>query len=214
MKRLLFSNSPTPDLTVWAKEGEETSLAKKFGLNLILQGFTNPANNAAEEYAFCRKTPGVTVMPVLANGNLVITRTFKQGINAIVWEFPAGRKPKNATATDQAQAELSEESGLIAGTMISLGRTCVAPRKFDTYEELFVATNCAMGEPKPEPGEILEVYEIDIIEFWHKVFSSEEIVSGFSEMVAARATAMRFIPMISDETLEDYRMHAGNYGYK
>lgn len=131
----------------------------------------------------------MTVVPVLVNGNWVITITFKQGSNSVVWEFPAGRKPKNVSAVDQARDELSEESGMIAGEMISLGRTCVSLSKFDTYEELCVAINCTLGKPKHGPGEILEVYEIAPGEFW-KLVGAGEIVSGFSEIAAVRAVDM------------------------
>lgn len=193
MKKL-FSNSPTPELKPWEKTGEETKLAGKFGLSLILQEFINPTTKGATEvYAFVRKAPGVTVVPVLANGNLIITRTFKQGANRIVWEFPAGWKPKNTTSTGQAMAELSEESGLTGGVMMYLGCASVAPRKFDTYEELFVAINCTVGEPKPEPGELLEVYEMTPEELWAIIRKHDGSFSGFSEMAAMRAADGGFI---------------------
>ncbi|MFZ2187996.1 MAG: NUDIX hydrolase [Candidatus Moraniibacteriota bacterium] len=186
MTNKLYTNSPTPELTVWGKTGNETKLAGKFGLSLISQNFTDPSSGKDDEYVFCRKAPGVTVVPVLPNGDWIITRTFKQGANAIVWEFPAGRKPKDVSATDQAKVELTEESGLIAGQMVYLGRTCVAPRKFDTYEDLFVALNCTLGTPKPGAGELLEVHQITAGEFW-KLIGSGQFVSGFSEIAAVRA---------------------------
>lgn len=188
----LFTNSPTPEITAWAKVGEETILAKKFGLALVSQKFVNPAvTEASEEYAFCRKAPGVTVVPVLPNGNLIITKTFKQGSNTLIWEFPAGRKPKGVVADDQARAELSEESGLVPSKMVYLGRVTVAPRKLDTYEDLFVALNCTVGEPKPGPGEILEVYELTPTEFWSLTMNG--LVSGFSEIAAGRAATNGYI---------------------
>lgn len=187
-----FTNSSTPELAIWPKVGQETKLAGKFGLSLISQNFKDPSTEKDEEYVFCRKAPGVTVVPVLPNGNLIITKTFKQGANAIVWEFPAGRMPKDVSATDQASAELAGESGLTTGQMIYLGRTCVAPRKFDTYEELFVAIDCVVGTPKPSAGEILEVYELSPEEFW-ELIESGEFVSGFSEMAANRAVSKGFI---------------------
>ncbi len=183
----LFSNSPGKEVSSWAKEGEESKLAGKFGLGLIMQSFINPETNQSEEYAFCRKAAGVTVVPVLANGNLVITRTFKQGTNQVVWEFPAGRKPKEVAATDQAGAELAEETGLTAGEMIYLGRACVAPRKFDTHEDLFVAVECTMGTPNPGPGEILEVWEMTRDELFEILKKYDGSFSGFSEMALMRA---------------------------
>lgn len=177
-----------PSIEGWKKEGEETKLAGKPGISIITQNFTNPETDKSEEYAFCRKAPGVTVMPILSNGNIIITRTFKHGLNRVVWEFPAGRKPKNVSVANQASAELSEESGLITGRMVYLGCACVAPRKFDTYEDLFVALDCKLGKPHPEPGEILEVYEITPEELWEIIRKYDGSLSGFSEIAAMRAT--------------------------
>lgn len=191
--KLIFTNSSVSRIVSWEKKGEETKLAGKFGVNLISQNFTNPETQMQEEYTFCRKAPGVTVLPILSNGNIVITRTFKHGSNRIVWEFPAGRKPKDVESTHQAKAELSEESGLIAGRMVYLGRACVAPRKFDTYEDLFVALDCELGKPKPEPGEILEVYEITPEELWEIIKAYDGSFSGFSEMASMRAIEAGFI---------------------
>ena len=97
MKKLLFSNSPTSDIESWQKVGEESKLAGKYGLSLISQQFLDPRAEEPTEYVFCRKALGFTVVPVLTNGNLVITRTFKHGTNKIVWEFPAGMKMSGET---------------------------------------------------------------------------------------------------------------------
>lgn len=191
--KMIFSNSTMRGVIPWAKTEGEGILAKKFGVALISQTFINPETQGAEEYIFCRKVPGVTIVPVLANGNLVVTRQFKQGLNTVIWEFPAGRKPKNISTTNQAKAELSEESGLIAGKMIHLGRACVAPRKLDSYEDLFVALDCEVSKPSPLPGEILDVYEMTPEELWKIIKLYDGSFSGFSEMAAMRAAEEGFL---------------------
>lgn len=188
---VVFSNSPTPEIAEWARDGDETVLAKKFGLALVSQHFRHPITGKSEEYAYCRKTPGVTVVPVLTDGTLVITRTFKQGNGLVVWEFPAGRMSKESTADAQARAELAEESGVTPMDMVSLGIVCVAPRKFATKEALFVALDCVLGTPNPEPGEILQVCVVTTDEFWELALEGK--VSGFSELAAHRAAATGYI---------------------
>lgn len=191
--KLLYTNAQGSEITAWSKDGGEEILAKKFGLALVVQNFLDPRTQVAAPYAFCRKTPGVTVVPVLTNGDVVVTRTFKQGSNAVVWEFPAGRRPKDVAAEDQAKAELSEESGLVAGKMIYLGRACVAPRKFDTYEDLFVAIECTVGTPKPGEDEILEVYQMTPEELWEIIQQNNGSFSGFSELAVRRAGERGYI---------------------
>jgi ADP-ribose pyrophosphatase len=195
----LYSNSPIPGSVMpWSKTGEEVKLAGKFGVNLISQGFTNPKTGEVDQYVFCRKGLGFTVVPVLVNGNMVVTRTFKHGVNRVVWEFPAGMKMSNqekGTPFDLAKVELSEESGLRAGKVVYLGTTSTAPRKIDTAEHLYLALGCTVLEqgPTPEKNEILEVWELSIEELWGLIRLHDGSFSGFSEMAAMRAADLGLI---------------------
>lgn len=196
----IFTNSPTDELMPWQKVGEEMKVAGKYGVALIQQLFKNPATGMSEEFWFCRKNPidrpGYTVLPILENGNLVITRTFKHGVNRVVWEFPAGFTEKGVAADTLAPVKLSEESGLGSERIIPLGVTIVAPRKYDTYEALFVALDCVKLDrgPMPKDNNILELWELSPQEFWTIVAKADGTVSGFSEMAAWRSVALGHIP--------------------
>lgn len=199
MKRI-FTNSPTDELLPWETVGEEEKIAGKFGVTLIKKFFRNPHTSEPEEFWFCRKNPvdrpGYTVLPILENGNLLITRTFKHGVDRVVWEFPAGFTEKGVTADALAPVKLSEESGLSSDRIIPLGVTIVAPRKYDTYEALFVALGCQKreGGPQPKDNNILELWELSAQEFWTIVGKADGFVSGFSEMAAWRAAALGYLP--------------------
>ena len=178
----------------WELEGEENVLAKKHGLSLISQRFINPKTAISDEYTFCTKEPGVTVVPILSDGNLVITRQFKQGSGKVFWEFPAGQLPKGGLSDDQAVAELKEESGLTAGKMVELGiASAGGPRKNKTHEYLFVALNCSISEPKPDPDEILEVFKISPGELWELIRTADGSLSAYSEMAFMRAVDRGFV---------------------
>jgi len=195
MKKI-FTNSPTPEITAWKKVSEETKLAGKYGLSLISQEFVNPLTEETEEYVFCRKAIGITIVPVLSNGNIMITRTFKHGKNAIFWEFPAGMNMSGKeTPLQMAQVELAEESGLHSGKVIYLGSTSTGPRKFDTVEHLYLALDCEIlpGGPSPSKGEILEVFELTPEELWGIIRQGDGSFSGFSELAIQRAADKGYI---------------------
>ena len=193
----LFSNVSDKGMK-WLKSGDEVVLAKGHGVALVNQDFVHPLTGAVETYDFCRKSNGVTVLPLLRNGNIVVTSQFKQGADRLVWEFPAGMKakPKDDSASE-AHIELKEESGLKTGQLDSLGTAIVAPRKFATSEELYVAIDCELlpGGPKPGPSEILELWEMTPEEFLDILDKGDGSVSGFSELAFWRASQKGyFIP--------------------
>lgn len=170
MKKL-YSNSPTPELEVWQKEGEETKLVGKYGIALISRHYIHPVTGGSAEYVFARKKPGATILPLTTEQELIMVRQFKQAMDSIVLEFPAGLMNGGDPAAT-AKAELLAETGCEAERIsILLGGGCMfAPRKIETTEWSFAAVGCRIvKEPNLEPGEILEVISVTQEEFWSLV---------------------------------------------
>lgn len=58
------------------------------------------------------KHPGaVLIIPVLANGSIVLIRQYRPAINKYIWELPAGTLEKGEPIATCAKRELIEETG-------------------------------------------------------------------------------------------------------
>lgn len=89
---------------------------------------------------------GVAVLPILADGRVVLLRNWRPAVEAWSWEVPKGFVEPGENPAIAARRELAEETGL-AGTLESLGEVWSEPAALATQAGLFVAHGCA-----PAPG--------------------------------------------------------------
>lgn len=101
--------------------------------------------------------PGaVVILPILANGDVVLLRNFRFVLNETLWEVPAGTVEPDEPLLDCAKRELLEETGYTAKQWKSLGYLYASPGVLDEKLHLFVAEELTAGDAKPEPDEQLE----------------------------------------------------------
>jgi len=102
--------------------------------------------------------PGAVLMlPILADGRLVLERQFRYPVGRVMLEFPAGKIDLNETPLATAKRELREEAGYTAGTWQHLGT--VHPEIGYSTEaiEIYVATDLAHVGAQLDEGEFLDV---------------------------------------------------------
>jgi ADP-ribose pyrophosphatase len=110
---------------------------------------------AAREYVV---HPGAVLMlPILADGRLVLERQFRYPVGRVMLEFPAGKIDPNETPLATAKRELREEAGYTAGTWQHLGT--VHPEIGYSTEaiEIYIATDLAHVGAQLDEGEFLDV---------------------------------------------------------
>ncbi len=156
------------NLQKWATRGETRVLAKQHGLSLIEQTFVNPVTGKEDQYTQFTKNEGFTVVPITADGNVVLIRQFKQASNDYFLEFPCGVMKKDEAGTQGAMRELLEETGYTTVRTVetSSGMIHLAPRKSPSGYRTYVALGCRYtGNQKLDRGEdAIEVYEATVDE--------------------------------------------------
>jgi len=158
----------------WTKVGEPEELTKSFGAYLMKQAFRSPEGKEDDFSLFGGKN-WATICPITKDGNLVLVRQYKQGINDIVLEFPAGTAEAAEDLEKTAARELTEETGYRAGQIISLDyRYYISTRKSPNYFRVFVALRCSFTDhQKLDADENIEVLEATPEEFWFMVRMGE-----------------------------------------
>lgn len=71
------------------------------------------------------------------------------------WEFPSGTTDPDVDpdAASVAARELQEETGLVAGTITTLGTLDITPSTFSQTCAVFLATDLTEGAPQRDPDE-------------------------------------------------------------
>jgi ADP-ribose pyrophosphatase len=105
----------------------------------------------------------VAVLPVRADGKIVLVSQFRKATDEVLLELPAGGM--NAGEDPQACVgrELIEECGLVAQRMTLLFSCFLAPGYSSELIHIFLAEELEQVEAQPEEDENLEIgeYELD-----------------------------------------------------
>jgi len=105
---------------------------------------------------------GVCILPLDSDGSVYCVRQFRYAFMSELLELPAGRLEAGELPECCARRELSEETGLEAENIISLGTIYPTPGYCTEQLHIFLATGLKQGEAHPDPGEFLSVERIPL----------------------------------------------------
>ena len=98
------------------------------------------------------------VVPVTDDGNFVLVRQYRHGIDAPTLEVPGGIVDEGQDPVGAAIRELREETGYGGGTLVSLGSTLPNPAMQNNWHHMFLARGVRrLGEPEFDVGEYCEL---------------------------------------------------------
>jgi ADP-ribose pyrophosphatase len=118
--------------------------------------------------------PGaVMVLPMLADGRLVLERQYRYPIARTVIEFPAGKLDPNETTLACAERELFEETGYRAAEWALAGELHNAIAYSTERIEVWFARELTLGERQLDAGEFLDVFTASQAELEAWVASGE-----------------------------------------
>lgn len=120
------------------------------------------------------------------DGMVSLVRQFRQAIDRVILELPAGVRDSGEVAIEAARRELSEEAGLVAGRWFHLLHYAHAEGYSDGWMDLFLALDCEQAANHPDPGEELELRKVPVAEFYSMV-DRGSFVDAKTILAASRA---------------------------
>jgi ADP-ribose pyrophosphatase len=107
--------------------------------------------------------PGaVLIVPVQADGRLVVERQFRYPVGQVFVEFPAGKLDPGEAELVTAQRELAEEAGYVAAKWTPLGRIHSVVGYSNEAIDFYVAEDLTHVGAKPDDGEFLEIVTMSV----------------------------------------------------
>ena len=102
--------------------------------------------------------PGAAaVVPIDAEGNVVLVRQYRHATGGTILEVPAGKLDPGEDPADCARRETAEEVGLQVGELVPMGFIWTTPGFTDERIWLFVARDLQPTAQALEPDEVLQV---------------------------------------------------------
>lgn len=131
--------------------------------------------------------PGaVCVIPVTDEGEVIFVNQFRYAIGRVTIEVPAGKLEKGEDPTEAALRELSEETGITAGKIESLGAIYTSPAIIDEIIYMYIATDLKQGEQHLDEDEFVNVVKMPLSEAVDMVMHGK-IMDAKTETIVLKA---------------------------
>lgn len=131
--------------------------------------------------------PGaVAVLPIDAEGNVLLVRQFRIAAGRVLTEVPAGTLNVGEDPLLCAERELQEEVGYRPGKLESLGGIFVAPGYTTEFIHLYLATDLQEARLEQDADEFIEVDRVPFAQVIDMI-ERGEIIDGKSIVCVLRA---------------------------
>jgi len=105
-------------------------------------------NGQEHDVVIVRHAASVVLIPMEADGRVVLIKQYRASVDRELWEFPAGRVDEGESAEDAARRECEEEIVRVPGLVERLGAFYPTPGYCD--EQLIFFRVSDLHEPPPD----------------------------------------------------------------
>lgn len=131
-------------------------------------------NGQTSRREYNRHVGAVCVVPITAEGNVIMERQYRYPVGQVLLEIPAGKlDAKNEDREEAVRRELREETGAVAGTLVDLGWFYPAAAYSDECITMYLAKDLSYGERALDEDEFLNVEEIPLSELVRAALAGE-----------------------------------------
>lgn len=157
---------------------EEHLILKTPVMDIVKRECQSSEDGRAHSFYLLKSRDWCNIIPVTADGKLVLVRQFRAGISGHTFEVPGGIiESSDADVQAAALREMIEETGYLPGpdsTCISLGWTYPNPAILDNRCHFFAVGPVHKKQDQHlDPGEMIEVVEMPFEEIPGRIASGE-----------------------------------------
>lgn len=118
--------------------------------------------------------PGAAVVvPILANGNVILECQFRYPLHQVFIELPAGKIDAGEEILVTGQRELLEETGFSAAEWVKLGHQHPCIGYSNEIIHMYLARGLSAGEHQRDADESLEVFDLPFEDCMNMIQSGE-----------------------------------------
>ena len=137
-----------------------------------------------------RHVGAVCVVPVTADGKVVVERQYRYPIDQVITEIPAGKlDSKEEDRLHAAKRELMEETGITGDTWTDMGLYYGAPAYSDEKITMYLVQDLHMGQQHLDEDEFLNVEFVPMEELVEEILSGK-ITDGKTQAAILKADAL------------------------
>lgn len=182
-----FSAMIKPDLTEYFVSSEVLAQGK---LLTVYCDQVRLENGHLTEREYVIHPGAVLIVPILANGHVILERQFRYPLRQVFIELPAGKIDANEDVLHTGQRELLEETGYSANEWVRLGKTHPCIGYSNEVIHIYLARSLIAGKPQRDDDESLEVFELPFAQCLNMIVQGE-ITDG--KTIAALFLADQFL---------------------
>lgn len=115
-----------------------------------------------------RHKPAIGLVPVRANGNILLVRQFRYATGETLLEIPAGIVESDEDPQKAALRELQEETGFRADNLLKIAEFYTSPGFSDELLLIYMATGLSESKLEPDDDEFIDLVELspkELIEY-------------------------------------------------
>ena len=128
----------------------------------IKKDIVSLANGNISQREYVMHPGAVVIVPLLANGNVLLERQFRYPLQQVFIELPAGKIDPDEDVLKTGQRELLEETGYSAQKWVKLGVQHPCIGYSNEVIHVYLATNLAAGRHQRDEDEMLEVFDVKL----------------------------------------------------
>jgi ADP-ribose pyrophosphatase len=142
-------------------------------------------NDRQASFEMVRHPGGAAVLPILADGRVLLIKQYRAAVGRMIYEIPAGRLESDEAAESCAARELVEEVGYRAGRLEPLGGLWSSVGFCDEYISLFLGHDLAAVGQELEADEVIELCPVSMNEAM-SMLGNGEILDAKTQLALLR----------------------------